>query len=65
MTSHLREVIERLRDLPDTVQEAAVEAILRNIDQHYQAEEFAFAEREPLDSAPRMPPDTKYDRFDL
>ena len=46
MTRRLREVIDRLRDLPDTVQDAAVEAILRNIDQHYQAEEFAFAERE-------------------
>ncbi len=44
MTTRIQEVIDRLRDLPDTVQDAAVEAILRNIDQHYQAEEFCLDE---------------------
>ena len=49
MTTRLQEVIDRLRDLPGTVQDTAVEAILRNIDQHQQAEEFASMEREALD----------------
>jgi hypothetical protein len=40
MTTRLQEFIGRLRDLPDSVQEAAVEAFLRNIDQHQQAEAF-------------------------
>ena len=46
MTTRLREAIACLSELPDTVQDAAAEAILRNIEGHRQAEESRAVERD-------------------
>jgi hypothetical protein len=40
MIRRAKEILERLQELPDTQQEAAVNAILWNLDQHFQAEQF-------------------------
>jgi hypothetical protein len=61
MTRRAKEILDRLRELPDTVQEAAVDAILWNLDQHFQSEQLAIAEREP----DQMPPAAKYGRVEL
>ena len=46
MTKRLQQAIARLADLPESVQVAAVEAILCSIEEHRQLEEFDAVERE-------------------
>ena len=65
MTVDLQEAVARLRELPDTVQNAAVQAILRNIEEHRQTEELDVIAREALHRAVLIPLGAKYDIVDL